>query len=65
MTVNWTELIARNEDAVRDFAEGYLTKDEFRAAFTGNPNPARRLVTSQGTAKARQLAKQALSRRGL
>lgn len=64
---NWNEMLNRNTNAVIDFANGNLSKDEFRQAFSNGTdfNPARRLVVSRGAKESRALARKALRRRGL
>ena len=66
MSIQWSEMIAQNPSAVRKFAEGSLSKDAFRSAFSGGgTNPARQAVITLGAATARQLARKALRRRGI
>jgi hypothetical protein len=66
MSIQWSELIAQNPAAVRKFAEGTLSKDAFRAAFSnGGPNMARQAVVTLGADVARKRARTALRRRGI
>jgi len=63
--VNWTKLIEKNRVAVKDFATGNSTSEDFQRDFSGRPNPARNVVRNYGTAYARKLARKALKRQGI
>ena len=63
---DWTQMVDSNLTAVTLFAEGNLSKDAFREAFSnGVDNPARQVVTKHGAKYARRLARKALRRRGV
>lgn len=63
--IKWDSLINRGENAVKAFAVGSISGDDFSRYFSGNPNPARQAVRTHGTTYSRRLARKALKRRGL
>lgn len=64
--INWTKLIDKNEDAVRNFAFGGMSGRRFyNFYFSGRPNEARQLIRERGVKESRNLAKRALRRRYL
>ena len=63
--IKWSDLIDRNLDVVKDFAEGEISGRDFYLNFRGRPNNARQLVRSRGVSESRTLAKKALRRRGI
>lgn len=65
--MNWTKMISMNRDAVVRFANGTLPKNDFYATFSNTElgGSVRSFLREKGAKKARSLAKNALSRRGL
>lgn len=65
--INWKKMIDKKEYAVRWFANGVITSDDFQKEFSGEfgstENPARQIIRQYGTRDARKLARKAICRR--